>query len=238
MFRTAPSMLPSPLLAAVFCSLAWPGEGIGRKKPQAERVLPRRVRFRPGPAELHAKFQLPSYSDTFTDDEFCFCAMTGNCLDHPNCTKLGSLVECQASMCRGNGTSLDIAERTASFFNIQDDNDLLTIPRQFYKDLNEVVAAGVDGRLIILDMLHDSRVIYDVQKSGQPEYQCIHLPNCCSVRWLHLHTFTGEVPTDGLPGTEADTACAFGNQTLTEAADTILSKVHDGVCFLSLTLPL
>eukprot|EP00427_Karlodinium_veneficum_P013383 CAMPEP_0169063130 /NCGR_PEP_ID=MMETSP1015-20121227/1105_1 /TAXON_ID=342587 /ORGANISM="Karlodinium micrum, Strain CCMP2283" /LENGTH=149 /DNA_ID=CAMNT_0009121415 /DNA_START=284 /DNA_END=733 /DNA_ORIENTATION=+ len=148
--------------------------------------------------------------------------MTGQCLDMCFDQAVGT---CQQQLCRGNGTALEMTQECASFFNVEDHGDVLTIPHEYYRDIQALATDGAHGTTILANMIEAGRRVFISLGRPSPEFQCIHLPSHISVKWLHLHTFIGSVPKEGLPGTAASTTCGFGNQTVSEAVEQILSHI-------------
>lgn len=160
--------------------------------------------------------------NTFGDSEMCFCAMTLQCLN--TSTSKMNYTQFQESYCWNNDTALENTDDTASFYNARDHKDILSIPVSYYEDLSALKADGSTGQDILEKVLEAGRRVYSNLFSQQPEYQCAHQAACVSVKWLHVHTFTGSVPAEHLPSGDAHAACAFANLTASTAAQEILSK--------------
>lgn len=157
--------------------------------------------------------------------ETCFCFYSGGCLSLFECQENHTWNTCQMLHC-GEKT-LDITSSTASFFNIKDHGDVLTIPRKHYRDIAHLVDCEAKPIAIELleHLLKDGRRVFIEKKSVSPEYQCFHRQHFTTVSWLHLHTFIGFVPGEGLPGTSATAACVFANVTIKDAAQRLWTAI-------------
>lgn len=171
---------------------------------------------------------------TFGKEELCFCAMAGHCGDVNNCAADADFEACQSRVCQGEEGNTDLQHRdttslSSSFFNIQDNHDILTIPREYFEDIRGIVP---NGEALLESLLEAGRRVFTEEYPGTtPEYQCIHQPGCVSVHWLHVHTFIGRVEGEALPSTVASAACAFVNMTVSAAAQQILGQARaDDVC--------
>merc|ERR1719362_2626792 len=69
------------------------------------------------------------------EGERCFCLFTGGCLELWSCGNYSSMEQCQHASCEDR-QSLEITSEAASFFNMRDHADVLTIPVPFYHDIS------------------------------------------------------------------------------------------------------
>merc|ERR1712048_570893 len=106
--------------------------------------------------------------------------------DHFACT-LDTLAECQLANC--GGTSIEITISTASFYNLKDRGDVLTIPVAYYHDVSALREFCADAESLLIDILESGRRVFGSLARGPPRHQCVHLPGDLSVAWLHVHTF-------------------------------------------------
>jgi len=158
--------------------------------------------------------------------ERCFCLFTGHCQDQFHCKGL-SLPECQRIFCQGRHP-LEVTEVAASFTNMKDEADILTIPVTYYRDLAVLKTCRPDADVFLASLLEAGRRVYIGNDAGgpgkHPTWQCIHLPRTVSVRWLHLHTFTGYVPGEALPARPPNAVCANATMGVWDAAHQMLMR--------------
>lgn len=145
--------------------------------------------------------------------DWCFCLYTGQCLDHFRCTPENlTLSECQQQSC--GLTSLDIGPFTASFYNRDNHTDILTIPVPYYRDIVSLNQSCTGAEALLTVLIEDGRRVYRREVAGDtgtaPEYHCVHLPVYITVSWLHMHTFSGELPEEMLPGKPPVAVCTGG----------------------------
>ncbi|CAK0897090.1 unnamed protein product [Prorocentrum cordatum] len=161
--------------------------------------------------------------------EKCFCLFTGHCLDLWNCGEK-SVEQCQRESCQDR-VALEITETAATFYNMKDHQDLLTIPVSYHETIVSMIAAcpGGEAEGLLTSLLDAGRRVFVEAGVGGPgtveaEMQCVHLPSTISVHWLHVHTFIGEVGNgEGLPARPPDAVCAPVNLTSAEAARHMLA---------------
>lgn len=156
--------------------------------------------------------------------EKCFCLFTGQCKHDFECKDL-SLVACQHKWCMDR-SALEVTSTAASFQNVADAADVLTIPVGYYRDLGHLKACRPDAMTLLAIMLEAGRRVFIGSSAGgvgtRAEIQCAHLPGQVSVQWLHLHTFIGTVPGEGLPGGPPFAICASTKMGTGEAAQLML----------------
>jgi len=171
-------------------------------------------------------------TDTFTRAQLCFCYMAGHCeqedWDHLPAIPLGS-------PCQQGTIGLGSTSRTSSFLSYQDHNDVVTISKDFVKDMSGL--SGADGTAILEEMIEAGRAEFSKKatllETGHtvPDHQCIHQPACVTVKWLHLHTFSGTLAGESLPGSKLVSACSSGHEPVKAAAQQILQQAStDHVC--------
>eukprot|EP00437_Effrenium_voratum_P070017 CAMPEP_0181499788 /NCGR_PEP_ID=MMETSP1110-20121109/54854_1 /TAXON_ID=174948 /ORGANISM="Symbiodinium sp., Strain CCMP421" /LENGTH=206 /DNA_ID=CAMNT_0023628015 /DNA_START=113 /DNA_END=733 /DNA_ORIENTATION=+ len=159
---------------------------------------------------------------TLPGSAWCFCLYTGRCLSHFNCSQ--PLPRCQEVNC--GETSLQINSVAASFYNIQQKSDVLTIPVQYFRDIGKLAAHCPEhAQEYLAEILAIGRGVYaeTVGAGAMPEWQCVHLYPYCSVPWLHVHSFTGDVSAEELPGKPPFAACAKATVSETKAAAELLA---------------
>jgi len=151
---------------------------------------------------------------------WCFCLYGGRCISHFSCAGV-ALPECQLDAC--GEASLEITASSASFRNIRLDRDILSIPVEYFRDINKLSDQCPEPRAsqLLEALLAAGRRVFVSTAAGgpgapHPEFQCVHLYPYVSVPWLHVHTFIGSVPSEKLPGSPPVAACA--SATVSEAA--------------------
>jgi len=133
---------------------------------------------------------------------------------------------------------MDMTSSTSIFLNVLDHQDILTIPIDYVEDLRGLttpgaaLTQGASGVALLEEMLEAGRRVFSKEVNGKTaQFQCIHQPGCDTVKWLHVHTFIGSLAQEGLPGTPLGAACAPVTETVSAAAQTILSQARpDKVC--------
>lgn len=162
--------------------------------------------------------------------ERCFCLFAGHCKeDVPSCAKL-SLEECQRVACAGRN-ALEVTADAASFVNMADAADVLTIPVPYYRDLGMLKACRRDAPTFLALLLEAGRRVFMSSAVGGPsrpaaQMQCLHLPGHVSVDWMHVHTFVGSVPGEALPARPPYAACANASMNTWQAAHSILGALR------------
>eukprot|EP00928_Gymnodinium_smaydae_P024586 TRINITY_DN19854_c0_g1_i1.p1 TRINITY_DN19854_c0_g1~~TRINITY_DN19854_c0_g1_i1.p1 ORF type:complete len:282 (-),score=20.17 TRINITY_DN19854_c0_g1_i1:256-1053(-) len=159
------------------------------------------------------------------EGERCFCLFTRRCLDVWGCHR-NTLEQCQQKSCEDR-VSLEVTDFAASFYSMKDHADLLTIPVPYYETI-VALKADCQAETLLTALLDAGRRVFKSAGIGgkgkpDPEIQCVHLPVAISVHWLHVHTFIGAVPGEGLPGLPPHAVCARVNLTTTAAARMMLS---------------
>jgi len=117
----------------------------------------------------------------------------------------------------------------ASFTNMKDAVDILTIPVPYYRDLSALKACRTDADTFLAILLEAGRRVFIGARAGgrlrpKAEWQCIHLPGHMSVEWLHLHTFSGHVPGESLPAHPPHAVCTNTSVEPWEAAHYMLTR--------------
>lgn len=173
---------------------------------------------------------------------WCFCFYSGSnledCQSHFVCPEadepMGGPDGCVAENC--GGWVFSESENAVSFMDKTDKRDVLTIPRSFYTDIDNLIDHCEDrGEEMLRQVLKQGRLAYKHSNitDGNPdaEWQCVHLPGQLGklgVHWLHVHTFRGTVhgqPSDGgLPDVPPHAACAKVSLSLREAAAKIITE--------------
>jgi len=161
--------------------------------------------------------------------ERCFCLFTGHCMtDFPSCEDQ-TLEECQRSACLGRN-ALEVTEDAASFRNMKDGEDILTIPVPYFRDLAALKSCRGDAHAFLARLLEAGRRVFVGSRAGGskpwPEWQCIHMPGKVSVQWLHVHTFTGFVPGESLPSKPPFAVCANATYSAWDSAQHLLNMLH------------
>mmetsp|Transcript_24141 Transcript_24141/g.75776 ORF Transcript_24141/g.75776 Transcript_24141/m.75776 type:complete len:263 (+) Transcript_24141:78-866(+) len=156
--------------------------------------------------------------------QWCFCLYTGQCRQHFNCSAGEDLPTCQRNSC-GEATTYYM-QYSASFLNIRDWADVLTIPKFFAVDVRDLRGECPDGGLEMLTfLLEDGRVAFQGLGRPAPTWQCVHLPGNVGVYWLHVHTFVNAVHIEMLPAQPPLAACAPATLRVDLAARRILAQV-------------
>jgi len=151
----------------------------------------------------------------------CFGLYAGQCLDFWKCGGL-SVLQCQkkgppATEGCGGIPSLEISTYSSSFYNIRYNTpgptaDVLTVPNTYYRDINELKAKCTQPELLVAKMLEDGRRVFSGQNNGGAATgQCFHLAGHAGVLWMHLHTFLGSLPNEGLPEGPPKAVCGNAN---------------------------
>lgn len=160
--------------------------------------------------------------DIWEKPQWCFCFYTGGCLQHFQCYEGEPLPECQRRLC--GERPLDEAENSVSFFNINDQGDILTVPNLFYTDISDMKGRCEDGGLASLrGFLEDGRRVFEATRHCAPEWQCLHLHGNVGVEWLHVHSFTGSVAHEELPSSPPWAVCARAGLPPEAAAQAMLA---------------
>lgn len=123
---------------------------------------------------------------------------------------------------------MDLTPWTASFKNLKDSDDVLTIPVIWLDDIKQMNEWCDRPADLIKTMLQDGRRVYTAKMGiygGPPQMQCIHLPNKVDVRWLHLHSFNKSVPGEGLPSGYPNATCI----TISDDLDADTKGILDGM---------
>jgi len=186
---------------------------------------------RPGQPEQPELVVLPTFSPACNYDVVwkhsanCFCFLTGQCRERFECIGI-DLIECQRLRCHGT-TSLEVNEGGASFRNVKDGGDILSIPKTPYRDLGHLKACNPDAGVLLAGLLEAGRRVFvNTTAGGQPPWvQCVHLPGWLSVEWLHVHTFIGAVPGERLPAEPPYATCRPANMNSLEAARQMLQTI-------------
>merc|ERR1712151_1322702 len=151
---------------------------------------------------------------------------SGHCQWRFKCESALSLEECQRKAC--GEAPLEVTYPTTSFYNIRDKGDILTIPVRFYHDIADLRERCDDrGVASLAQLLEAGRRVFRAQEKfggKDPEWQCLHLPGHLGVAWLHLHTFTGQVPAEKLPNVPPHSTCVKTDMGTMPAAETLLSR--------------
>lgn len=160
--------------------------------------------------------------DLRASPQWCFCFYTGGCLQHFQCYEGESLPECQCRLC--GERPLDEAKNSASFFNIDDHGDILTVPTLFYTDISDMKGRCADAGLASLRaFLEDGRRVFEATRHSAPEWQCLHLQGNVGVEWLHVHSFVGSLAREELPSSPPWAICARTGLTPEAAAQAMLA---------------
>lgn len=123
---------------------------------------------------------------------------------------------------------MNVTDTAASFYAIHHRSDVLTVPSAFYRHIVDMKGLCADGGLAALeDLLEQGRRVFADPHTREtpnvpPEWQCVHLPGSISVPWLHLHTFIGSIPAEGLPGTPPQSSCVRASVPVASAAAEML----------------
>jgi len=163
------------------------------------------------------------------DGERCFCLFTGHCQEEfQDVCQQRPLEECQRLACMGRN-ALEVTGDAASFTNMKDAADILTIPVPYYRDLSALKACRADADTFLAVLLEAGRRVFVGSRAGGPhmpqaEWQCIHLPGKVSVSWLHIHSFVGFVPGEALPAHPPSAVCANNSMGPWEAARYMLRQ--------------
>lgn len=131
------------------------------------------------------------------DHALCFCQRAGNhgCGSDCSCKPLGCDVIWKHSV---TVTFPNVAK--AKHCKNGKDKALLTIPKSYVGDLNQLHKKCGGSMLSILSMmLKDGFSTYQEQVAKGPVLQCIHAPGHITVPWLHLHTFGAGGEVDAMP---------------------------------------
>lgn len=159
--------------------------------------------------------------------EKCFCLFTGHCQQtFQEFCQNNTLEECQRSACLGQNP-LEVTLDAASFRNMKDPADILTIPVQYYRDLFALKACRADADAFLAVLLEAGRRVFVASRAGGPdmpkaEWQCIHMPGRLSVSWLHIHSFKGAVVGEALPTHPPAALCTNTSVGPWEAAEHML----------------
>lgn len=149
----------------------------------------------------------------------CFCLYAGGCLEKfPECkSKAGqAFIECQSKQC-GMRTLLS-DQNAVSFFASKKRADLLTIPKQFFKHIDDMKARSKDVQALLTNILEQGREAYKKHKGKQAEWQCFNPSWRISVPWFHMHTFSGQRMKEGLPTKSPRATCHQVGKSAAEAA--------------------
>jgi len=167
----------------------------------------------------------------------CFCLYTNQCLDQDKfkeCRGLSfpdkAMEECQMKLCHQYTVALTAS--TASFANMKDQTDILTIPNIWFDDITVMMNAGDDPdchtpKLLLKEMMQQGRLAYRKALGGgdSPNQQCIHLPAKVDVKWVHLHTFKDKVPGEGLPSKPPNATCAEITEDIDKDVDAMIVNI-------------
>lgn len=162
--------------------------------------------------------------------EKCFCLFTGHCMEEFDC-KHHTLKQCQHTSCQDRH-SLEITANAASFTNMKDPGDILTIPVPYYRDLEALWGCRGDAELFLAWLLEAGRRVFIAFRAGGPamppaQLQCIHLPGQISVQWLHVHTFIGSIPDEALPNEPPYAVCENTSILELDAARSMLRRIAE-----------
>lgn len=105
--------------------------------------------------------------------------------------------ECQKKEC-GEST-LKSDGRATAFYNIKHHEDILVIPNEFYATIHDLNNRSSSPRDLLTAMLTMARSVYKEVYGKDPEWQCVNWRRQ-TVQWVHIHSFTGRVKGEGLPG--------------------------------------
>jgi len=155
---------------------------------------------------------------------------SGGCKDHFDCHKAPNDISCQKLKC--GQYAFSSTEEFVSFNDAKHKNNVLTIPKLFYSDVDDMVSRchHDNGKEMMKEMLAQGRKAFEnnnVTKNLNANWQCVHLPGTegrIGVHWMHLHTFSDKVGgSEQLPDKPPRAACVETWVPVQEAADILLN---------------